>query len=174
MFTQICSVREGTKDIQEFMLGGKYSIQCMQLLGIRMYLWAIHLKCYDLKKKQIQYRARREICLWSLYSFRFENSQPGYIFNCVNKFADSTKLGRAIDHLQGGKALQRYQDGSPTQAKSSHMPSSDCRCWLLHPMQQCRHGEEWVESCPAEKDLAVLMESWLSMSQQCVGRQEGQ
>lgn len=51
MFTQICSVREGTKDIQEFMLGGKYSIQCMQLLGIGMYLWAIHLKCYGLKKK---------------------------------------------------------------------------------------------------------------------------
>ncbi|KAK4824622.1 hypothetical protein QYF61_016928, partial [Mycteria americana] len=52
------------------------------------------------------------------------------------------------------------------------MKFNKVKSWVLHlghsnPMQHYRLGEEWLESCPAEKHLGMLVNSWLNMSQQC-------
>jgi len=52
------------------------------------------------------------------------------------------------------------------------MRFSKAKCRVLplghnKPMQWCRLGEEWLESCPVEKDLGVLVNSQLNMSQHC-------
>jgi len=46
------------------------------------------------------------------------------------------------------------------------------KCQVLNfvhnnPMQHCRLGEAWMEGCLAEKDLGVLGDRQLNMSQQC-------
>jgi len=102
----------------------------------------------------------------------FINNLDAGVEYTLSNFADDTKLGGAVDSLEGQDALQRDLDRLEHWSMIDGAKFNKSKCRIAHQgWSNARHkyklGEEWLESSPAERDLGVLVSSNLDRSQQC-------
>ncbi|GAB0208858.1 cAMP-dependent protein kinase inhibitor alpha [Grus japonensis] len=86
----------------------------------------------------------------------------------LSKFADDTKLCGVVDMLEGRDAIQRDLERLERWARvKPHEVQQGQVQGRGNPKHDYRLGGEWIESSPEEKDLGVLIDEKLNMSQQC-------
>ena len=90
----------------------------------------------------------------------------------LSKFADDSKLLGAVNTQKGWDAIQRGLERLEQWAQKNLMRFKRAKCKVLHLGQgniysQYKLGDESIEHGPEGKDLGVLMDGKLDMSQQC-------
>ena len=88
----------------------------------------------------------------------------------VSKFADDTKLGGVADTPEGCAAIQRDLDRLESWAGKNLMKCNKGKCRVCHLGRnnsrfQYKVGNDLSESSVGERDLGVLVDSRMSMSQ---------
>ncbi|KAJ7395221.1 hypothetical protein BTVI_157736 [Pitangus sulphuratus] len=87
----------------------------------------------------------------------------------LNKFADDTKVGGAVDSLEGREALQRDLNKSEDWAITNYLNFNKGKCWILLHLgwgnRGCtqRLGNEMLERSATERDLGVLVNDKLNV-----------
>ena len=87
----------------------------------------------------------------------------------LSKFAGDTKINGAADMPEGQDAIQRDKLEKCACVNLMRLHKAMCRVlhmYLGNPHYQYRLEDEGIESSPAEKDLDLLVEEKLNMTQQ--------
>ena len=103
----------------------------------------------------------------------FINDVDSVIKCTLSKFADDTKLWDVVNTPEGWDAIQRDLDRIEQWTQVNIMKFSEVKCKVLHLSQGNIHyryklRNESIEFSTAKKDLGVLVNEKLDMSQQCV------